>query len=114
VPAVLKVRWKVPELCRFEPDAPSVNVTVCSTSPMAQVQVTVAPAATLMFAGEKKLLPTVTALVIPPVVGPVVLSDPPPPHPTRATIASVRLHEALRITNLPSGITFDSVQAFMI
>jgi hypothetical protein len=109
-----KVRWKVPELCRFEPGAPSVNVTVCSTSPMAQVQVTVPPAATLMFAGEKKLLPTVTAPVAPPVVGPVVLSDPPPPHPTRATIASVRINEDLRMTNLPSGVTFGLVQAFMI
>ena len=37
---------------------------------MAQVQVTVAPVATLTFAGEKKLLPTVTPLPPPP-VGPV-------------------------------------------
>jgi hypothetical protein len=87
---VLKVRWNVPALCFGEPGALSAKVTVCMVSPMAQVQVTVAPVATLTLAGEKKLFPTVTALLPPPVLGPLVVSEPPPPQAAKLMIVRAR------------------------
>src|SRR6185369_14039939 len=103
VPAVANVRWNVPELCGLEPGAWSSKVTVWTVSPIAQVQVTVAPLATLRLTGEKKLLPTVTPL-LPPLVGPVGVSHPPPPQPARATIAKARSTDFLRMatSDLPS------------
>jgi hypothetical protein len=53
--------------------------------------------ATVIDAGEKKKLPTVT-LAVPPVAGPVGESDPPPPpHPASARIARARITDFLRI-----------------